>query len=148
MSEKTDKSQNPQPLTKVKTTRHENGKVKSKIPYVNGKKHGAQTEWWHNGQVQRRETRRDGAKHGADRWWFIDGNKWTETIHVNGKKHGMMTVWYGYGRKEREIYYILDREYARIEWDAEGNATEVTVPLPYPPSPQTTKPNGVLNLKK
>ncbi len=83
---------------RVKTTRHENGKVKSKIPYVNGKKHGVETEW------------------------FTDGSKWFERMWVSGKRHGDTTYWYKNGGKRWDGYYLGRKQHGMdITWREDGS---------------------------
>ncbi len=100
MTKEKDKTHN----IRTEITRYRSGKIRSKYPYVNGKKHGL-GEWrWESGQKRRESTRKE------------------------GKLRGMETEWYENGQKWGEIYYIEDKEYAWIEWNVKGNITAVNFP--------------------
>ncbi len=71
---------------KIKTTHYayyDNGKVMSKTPYVNDKKHGIETWWRHvNGEKNSLIMWKDGKKQKADM---------VETCYVRGKEYEWTT---------------------------------------------------------
>ncbi len=166
MSKKTNKTLKTQPKSTVKTKYHLNGQVMSKTSYVNGKRHGIETEWresgskhwditWVDGKQHGLEIRwyengdkewiitwADGKRHGLQRWWRLNDREYSEKKWRRGKKHGIITWWHRNGKKEKEIYYHCDDEYITIHYDEEGNLTETNFqepPLPRPPTEGETK---------
>ncbi len=121
--------------TEIKVTRFGNGKLKSRIPYVNGVKHGTPQWWWEDGQKAWEEMRKCGKQHGAETYWHANGQKKWEKMWANNVQHGVSVWWDEGGNKEREIYFIAGKEYGKIEWDEEGNVFEADFPNP------VTKPN-------
>ncbi len=151
----------PNPPSKQVIEYHPNGKVKSKTTEKNGKKHtlhinwgengykdweamwnergphGPDT-WWHeNGEKWMQSTIKDGSTHGVDIEWYENGQKRRQTMRKDGKKHGLVTEWYKNGDKWEEIYYLRNKEYARIEWNKEGRVTKSNLPDLAPARPQT-----------
>ncbi len=102
-----------------------NGEVDSTTYYANDKKHGADTLWDKNGQKRVERMWAKDKLHGQERWWREDGSKM------------------------RDVYYILWKEYTRIEWDEEGNVTEVKLPILSPASakPKSKKSDKITSLK-
>ncbi len=78
--------------TKIKTTHYDNGKVQSKTPYVNGKKHGLETEWWESGQKHWERMLRKNKKHGVNTVWRENGTRMWEVTYAYGKNMGS---WFG-----------------------------------------------------
>ncbi len=124
---------------------HRNGKILSKTPYVNDKKHGLETKWWEGGKKNHEIMWKYGKKHGAETWWWNNLHKTWEAMWKEGKLHGVKTDWYDNGQKWCESYYIAAIGYARIEWDKEGNVTAVNSPKTAIPSNQI--PSKITNLK-
>ncbi len=98
----------------IETLRHDNGEIESKTPYVDGEKHGLETEWDENGV-----------------------KKW-ENIWVDGKQHGVMGWWAGNGSKLMEVYYTHNKLSASIQWN-EKKKVAVAI-FPNPPINTTRKP--------
>ncbi len=136
------KNTHKNPNNTVKTTYHLNGTVKSKTPYVSGKRHGMAT--WRKDNAQKRSEImwKDEKRHGMATWWDEDGIKQYEVTYVDDKQHGVYTEWYENGMKRWEKYFVCDEEYARIEWDVTGNVLRSDLPpQPLPSiSPSTTNP--------
>ncbi len=124
--------------TEIKVTRYAGGNLKSKIPYVNGQKHGIQQWWREDGQKMWQEIWANGKQHGVGSEWNDNGQKWSQEIWRDGKEHGVWTWWREDGTKGQEIYYLADKVYARIEWDKEGAVTAVKF---RPPSLTNTATN-------
>ncbi len=144
------------PQIREDITRYSNGEMKSKTPYVDGKKHGVDTGWHENGRKSYEKMwrdgnshgveigwyesrlkhwekmRKDGKEHGRGTWWWDNGQKRWEIMWRDGEHHGMDTTWDYNGQKRIEAYYIRDKEYAIIEWDEEGNITSVKFPIHSP----------------
>ncbi len=128
----------------IKVKHHSNGKVSSKIHYVNGEQHGLETEWWDNGQKWWEEMWRLDKQHGLSTWWHGNGYRNVETTRANGAEHGVQTYWNESEEKEKEIYYFKGKEYTRIEWDDERNVTRTY----FPTLPQERKKVKPINKSK
>ncbi len=88
------------------------------------KRHGVCTGWYENGAKKYETTWFNGEKHGADIWWDKSGTMRRKEMWNNGASLGLDTGWYESGWKEKEVYYVHNKEYARIEWDEAGNITK------------------------
>ncbi len=111
--------------TKIKTTRYDNGGVKSKTPYVNGKKHGTEIRWYYTAQKSREVMWRDGKKHGSETDWAHDGTKWCEVTWVNGERHGAQTMWLERDRKESETIFRNEKIHGiATSWGEDGTTVE------------------------
>lgn len=119
---------------------HPNGKIKSKLNYKNGIKHGVETIWDESDQKRYEGNWKDGKKHGISTWWWDSGGKSSEEAWKDHKKHGLRTWWDKLGRKEMEEYFIQDRRHLHIGWNEEGSVTNVLfqIPNPTPSSPAKT----------
>ncbi len=170
MSEKTDKIDNPAPKNRVEKEYHFNGQIKSKSPYVGGKRHGAHRvwladgskkfestcwkgrmhgmkAWWRkNGQIDMREMWREGSRYGIQTHWYENGEKYRQETWRGEKKHGLQIFWHENGSKWYEIYYLHNKEYAKIKWDEEGKVIGVKF-QPYNPITKP-QPNPIAELKK
>ncbi len=111
--------------TEIEVTRYGGGNLKSKIPYVNGVKHGVEEWWWENGHKKYEEIWANGKRDGVDIEWWENGQKGCQTTWKDGKEHGVATWWHESGTKQREIYLLADKRYAWIGWNAKGNVAEV-----------------------
>ncbi len=140
MSKKTGKSQNPQPQTKVKITHHSNGKAESKTAYINGKKHGVETEWFTDGSKWFERMWVSGKRHGDTTYWYNNaGKRWEEWWRAD-KLHGVATWWDENGRKESETYYLRGQVLSELVWDEIGNVSAVTFSSQIESSNNKTKP--------
>ncbi len=125
---------------KEEVSYHRNGKLNSKILYVNGKKHGVSTYWWKEGPKWVKEIWNKGKEHGLKTKWYESGQKYSEEMWIDGKLHGAQTYWWRNGRKQMELHFFQDRELSRIFFDKEGGVTEINFPSqPTPPSAAKTK---------
>ncbi len=157
MSKKIDKTTNPKPKSaEDRIEYHPNGQVKSKIPLVNGKRHGLETVWRENG-TKKEETPWDGGKrHGIYTEWDKNGHKDWQTTWRNGNQHGLETVWnkngakwyeitwnagarqgveswwWENGKKKGEVYCFNNTEYASIDWNQKGDVTVAKFLYPKP----------------
>ncbi len=161
MSKKTSNIYISPPKNGVDLRYHPNGKIQSKIPFVNsmkqgqvtrwyeggpkevetmyadGKIHGWDTGWYDSGQKCWEEMWRDGSQHGMSRQWHENGQKRHETMWRDDVRHGLRTRWYEDGGKMLEIYRIGDKKFVRIEWDEKGEVIEAEFPI--------TNPNSAIN---
>ena len=70
-----------EPFTGNNLCKHQNGQIRSKGKFKDGKEDGRWTEWYRNGQI------------------FSEGN------YKDGKRDGKWTFWYGNGQKMEEVNY-------------------------------------------
>lgn len=95
----------------------DNGQIKVRGNFQNGKKHGKWTEWHQNGQTKLKMqflwddttdnfgTKWNGVPEGKIIEWYDNGNKKLEGQYKNGLAYGIFTEWYDNGQKEREENY-------------------------------------------
>ncbi len=109
---------------------HPTGGIKSKTPYVNGKKHGVKITYYANGGVESNSSYLNGEVCGLERWWDKKGVKEMERLGIETKTHGRWgeTCWHKSGLKSKELCYLKGKMSARIKWDEGGNVTEVNFP--------------------
>ncbi len=128
--------------TRTEITRYPNGAPECKTPYVNDKAHGVEIWWWNNGQKSSEIMRKDGKRHGVVRAWRKSGEIWHESMtYKNNKVYETYTGWYESGWKEKEVYYVHNKEYARIEWDEKGDVVLYRQQQQQQASKQTNKHN-------
>ncbi len=85
--------------------------------------------WWHeNGQKKYETTWVAGKLRGAATGWYKSGRKHTIWPWVDSKEHGVMTMWYESGSKQKEVYFLLDKEFASIEWNEDGGVSLANFP--------------------
>ncbi len=150
----TNKTNNLPNHNREKITLHSNGRVESKIPYINGKKHGKETLSREDGSKEMETMWAGGEKHGIEVWSHKDGVKKRVIPWVRGKKHGIASEWISRDARELEAiwgndkrketdtfrddnnksstqkYYVFNEEYARIEWSDHGSVTKTNIPTP------------------
>ncbi len=164
MSKNTHKTHDSPLQNKPKVEYYPDGKIKSKVPYVDGKKHGLERRWNEKGVIYSKttwvdgkkhglltyrhengdkywvETLREGERHGLKRWWWESGKQELQVTENNGERQGVQTWWWERGGKQQEDYCLRDEVYARIEWSPEGNVNEVKFPTRGIPATPQTKP--------
>ncbi len=145
---------------------YEDGSKFANKIWRNDEEHGMET-WWYKNAGKRKEVARtwsDGwyesgtkeyqiREHGVQTWWYKDGTKQSETIFAAGELHGIHTRWHENGRKESERYHLNLQEYAAVEWDEEGNVTEIDFLTPttktiVKPKKSTSKQNKISKFKR
>ncbi len=128
MTQKPDRAHNRLTENNQKITLDSNGMVRSKTPYVNGKKHGAQRWWYENGSKSRKTMWKNGVEHGSETWWGQKGQKFFEQTWKHGEKHGIETWWHGNNKRRKEAYYVLGKESAWILWSEEWSVINARFP--------------------
>jgi antitoxin component YwqK of YwqJK toxin-antitoxin module len=128
------------------TDHFENGQLKERGNYKNGKKSGVWETWFDNGQKEDSATYRNDELIGKRLMWFKNGqlqleSYWSEkhdrigtwTRHFangriesisgfdeNGELHGKNLQFYENGNKQRETLYEHGREISDIQYDEKG----------------------------
>ncbi|MBR2111650.1 MAG: hypothetical protein IJ950_01645 [Helicobacter sp.] len=78
-------------MKEIKVAYYENGNVKSKTPFVNGKKHGMGKKYWANGKLRYK-------------YPYKNGKLRFEASYKNGKAHGIRKI---YDEKGELILKVL-----------------------------------------
>lgn len=73
--------------------------------YVDGRSHGARTEWDQLGNKVSEITYENGAKTGPETYWYSSGQVMAITYFANGGRHGPATRWCKTGQKRIEWLY-------------------------------------------
>ncbi len=94
-----------EPFTgRVMSTRYDGSKAYEE-PYVNGRLHGARTEWDRLGNRISETNYIDGAMTGPETHWYLSGQVMAVTHYVKGARHGLSTRWCENGQKRFEWSY-------------------------------------------
>ena len=135
-------------ISKTKWDYYDNGQMKMKGTYTNGKKDGLYTEWFENGQKSWEWTYKDGKRNGLlTKWkkdgqkdkewtnkdgeidglyteWYWNGQKYLEVTFKDGKRDGLSTRWYNNGQKRSENTWKDDKWISKKEWNEDGSVKE------------------------
>ena len=102
---------NETPFDGVLVAYSEAEKLKSKIEYVNGKKHGYEKQWYRNGDKLIERFYKEGFKTGIHKSWWADGTKKFEyEFNEKGEFHGIVKEWYKSGQIFRDFNYAEGKE--------------------------------------
>ncbi|MFC1743155.1 toxin-antitoxin system YwqK family antitoxin [Candidatus Riflebacteria bacterium] len=77
-----------QPYTGTLFSRFPNSKLKTKINFRNGQRHGVAVDWYKSGRKMGEYQYKDGRHHGHAQSWHPNGVIKEEICHVNGKLSG------------------------------------------------------------
>ncbi|WP_278348017.1 toxin-antitoxin system YwqK family antitoxin [Helicobacter pullorum] len=95
----------------TKYTYHNNGQIRTEIPYKGGKQHGVGKRYYTNGQISREISYVNGKKHGVRKSYYENGRLHYETTYANGKKHGTRKEYYENGKLKSKKPYKEGRRY-------------------------------------
>ncbi len=115
---------------KIDIKRYTNGRIEYKTIYANNIKHGVQTAKRRGGTKAWDVTWVKGNMRGMETWWWESGQKSWAVARVDNKMHGVETEWYKNGRKKKEVYFLLNAKYARLEWNEKGTLLKIDFPNP------------------
>jgi hypothetical protein len=89
-----------------------NGKLKSKIGFVNGKKEGQAEEYFEDGHLRNLTSYHENLMHGEVKNWSgaIDHHKLAIRHFYLGKPHGVHKKWYPNGNLMKIITYQMGKE--------------------------------------
>lgn len=79
---------------------HDNGQLRMRINYKNGKHHGEWSSYDRNGQLLSKSNRKNGKEHGEWTYYDKDGNLRSITQFKNGKREGKAIYYYPNGNVE------------------------------------------------
>ncbi len=78
-------------------SRYRNGKVKARVPYKHGAKHGTARTWYANGQLSTERLYVMGKREGRHRGWHANGRVQFYSNFQDGKFHGESWSWFDDG---------------------------------------------------
>ena len=89
------------PFTGVSAGYYENGQLKSKVTYKDGKEQGLFEAYRKNGQLWFKQNYKDGVDHGLSESYWEDGQLHLKQNHKDGVEHGLSESYYTDGRPSR-----------------------------------------------
>lgn len=102
---------NESPFEGQLVAKYVSGTVKSKIDYVDGKRHGCETQWYKNGAKLLERFYIKGFKTGVHRSWWESGHlKFEYHFNDKGEFHGLVKEWYKSEQIFRDFNYNQGKE--------------------------------------
>ncbi|OEK07597.1 hypothetical protein A8C32_17525 [Flavivirga aquatica] len=91
--------------------KYENEKLKSKIEYLGGRKHGYEKQWYDDGTKFMERYYSKGFKTGTHKAWWHNGIlKFEYHFNNKGEYHGSVKEWYKTGQLFRKFNYKKGKE--------------------------------------
>lgn len=114
---------NESPFDGTLVSYYKTEKLKSKIQYINGKKHGAEIQWYINGNKLMERFYHEGFKTGIHKSWWEDGKpKFEYHFNQKGEFHGTVKEWYKNGQPYRYCNYVEGKEHgSQRMWKGDGS---------------------------
>ena len=110
---------------------HDNGRLKEKCTYKDGKYDGPYESYYDNGQLWEKCTYKDGKYDGPYEEYYEDGQLGIKCTYNNGKEDGPCETYYGNGQlNEKGVYRMGERLYGKEakeylkEWNEKHNSKE------------------------
>lgn len=92
----------------------QDGTIKSKSSYVDGRKDGEEKIWYNNGQVSQIRLYEQGIKIGRHFGWWENGTaKFEFDFNEKGEYHGSFKEWYKNGQLLRDFNCVNGKEVGR-----------------------------------
>ncbi len=105
----------------VRITKHDNGKTKAEVEYVNRKRHGKAVDYYDSGEVRMEMQYKNGVKDGLAKFYYEGGGLYQETFYEKGQMEGIRTRYHKNGEKMAEIpYHKGGLGKGTKEWDKTG----------------------------
>ena len=134
----TGSSKGPQRVYKYKTVRessyykkrpyekfYENGQLKSRLNFKNGKPNGFGETYYENGQLELRVNIKDGEQHGLWEQYYENGQLKEKGDYKDGKEDGLWEGFHDNGQLMRRGNFKNGKEEGLREYfDEEGNLTK------------------------
>jgi antitoxin component YwqK of YwqJK toxin-antitoxin module len=95
---------------------YENGELSRLETHKDGKKDGVWEWYYENGLLEYKETYKDGKKDGVWEWYYENGQLSRLETHKDGKKDGVWDEYYENGQLAHKGNYKDGREYGVLEW--------------------------------
>jgi len=90
------------PLNGYAVEFYENGQIKERIGYYDGKKQGIAKFWYEDGSLAKESYYEKNQLNGTIKSWWPDGALSTVSNYQKGKRHGEQKVWYANGQLSRK----------------------------------------------
>jgi uncharacterized protein len=88
-----------------------NGLIKAKGSFNDSyEKIGEWVYYYDNGLVKEKMNYNNGKENGASEGWFDNGNKWFTSSYTDGKTNGLLTTYYYNGNLKRTSNYLNDKK--------------------------------------
>ena len=84
---------------------YDNGQLKSRATYKNGKINGLCEVWYDNGQLKLIATYKDYNLNGLCETWHGNGQQWSRANYKDDKLDGLREAWYSDGKLEESATY-------------------------------------------
>ncbi|MDA7551581.1 hypothetical protein N8760_07185 [Rhodobacteraceae bacterium] len=84
---------------------HQNGKLKSRAHYKDGKPDGLWEWYYEDGQLEKKVNYKDGEEHGVWEWYYENGQLERKGYYKDGEEHGLWEWYYEDGQLERKGNY-------------------------------------------
>ncbi|PWH83180.1 hypothetical protein DIS18_01100 [Algibacter marinivivus] len=97
-------------------------KLKSKIEYIEGRKHGSENQWYKNGNKLVERFYKDGYKTGIHKSWWEDGTpKFEYHFNEKGEFDGNVKEWHKNAQIFRDFNYVAGKESGKQRmWKIDG----------------------------
>jgi antitoxin component YwqK of YwqJK toxin-antitoxin module len=85
---------NGKPYNGVFISNHDNGQLKFKANFKDGKRDGLYEEYYENGQLKIKTTHKNGLENGLKEWYFKNGQLGYKQYYKYGKRDGLSEEYY------------------------------------------------------
>jgi antitoxin component YwqK of YwqJK toxin-antitoxin module len=110
------------PFTGILIDRHDNGSVKSRTPYREGREEGEARAWYPDGRMKEKGSYENGRKIGVHTGWWENGSRRYRYEFVDDLHHGSAREWYPGGALFRSFSYRRGQEEgAQRMWNEDGS---------------------------
>lgn len=103
---------------------HDNGQLKERKCYRNGKLEGESEFWYNNGRIFTRGLYRDGKQEGCRKYWCTNGEFWRREFYRDGMLDGKYEVWDSGRLVLRKFYQSGKTNGERKYWYENGRLFE------------------------
>lgn len=102
---------NETPFSGTLVSYYNSESLKSKIEYVDGKKHGYERQWYLDESIQLERVYNEGLKVGIHKAWWPSGDlKFEYHFNNDGEFHGNVKEWFQSGKVFRDFNYDSGKE--------------------------------------
>jgi uncharacterized protein (TIGR02145 family) len=106
----------------IREEKYPNGKVRSRVQYVENAKQGVETEYYENGNVKRTRNFEKGKEQGESKEYYESGKLKAELSYTSGAVHGTVKRYYENGNVQSITLYEMGTIAAFPEtFDMEGD---------------------------
>ncbi len=108
--------------TGTREVKFDNGKIKTRVEYVDGKRHGSAIQYYPTGKVHLSDTYIHGKRDGVSKYYYQDGAIYRETDYHNGMRDGWVKEYHTNGQIKYKAGYANDEATGEfIAYDASGS---------------------------